>query len=197
MQNALLIATGNAHKFSEIRSFLDGVPWKLLGLRDFPPCDAPEEIGATFEANATIKATSYAARFGIPCVADDSGIVVDALGGAPGVYSARYAGEPCTDADNNAKLLEALRLVPDDERTARFVCCCALVVPGSSPHIETGVVEGRIARACRGTHGFGYDPLFIPDGHTRTFGELAPEVKAAISHRARAFEKLRAYLEGK
>jgi XTP/dITP diphosphohydrolase len=193
--NVLLIATGNTHKFAEISAFLEGVPWKLLSLRDFPACDPPQETGATFEANAVIKATSYAARFEVSCVADDSGIVVDALDGAPGVHSARYAGAACTDADNNAKLLDDLRRVPDAERTARFVCCCALVVPGSPPRVETGVVEGRIALACRGPHGFGYDPLFIPNGHAKTFGELGPEIKSAISHRARAFAKMRAYLE--
>lgn len=192
----LLIATGNPHKFDEIARFLDGVPWRLAGLREFPPCDAPEEVGDSFEANAVIKALAYCERFGVACVADDSGLVVDALDGAPGIRSARYAGDKCNDADNNAKLLAALEDVPGDKRTARFVCCCAFVTPGYAPHIERGEVEGNIAWQVTGAHGFGYDPLFVQRGYDRSFGELDPAIKAAISHRARAFEKLRAFLIG-
>jgi XTP/dITP diphosphohydrolase len=191
----LLIATGNRHKFAEIAAFLDGVPWQLVGLRDFPACDEPVEDGDSFEANALIKARAYGERFGVACVADDSGLVVDALGGAPGVYSARYAGAGCTDADNNAKLLRELDGVPDTSRGARFVCCCVVNVPGRAPHTERGTVEGRIAHAVSGIAGFGYDPLFIPEGHDRTFGELGPEIKSSISHRAEAFRMMRAYLE--
>lgn len=191
----LLIATGNPHKFGEIAAFLDGVPWRLIGLRDFPACDAPEEDGDSFEANALIKARAYGERFGVACVADDSGLVVDALGGAPGVYSARYAGADCTDADNNAKLLRELDGVQDASRSARFVCCCVLNVPGRVPHTERGTVEGRIAHAVLGVTGFGYDPLFVPQGYDRTFGELGPGIKSSVSHRAEAFRKMRGYLE--
>lgn len=191
----LLIATGNAHKFHEIAAFIEGVPWRLMSLREFPPCDAPEEDGDTFEANAAIKAVAYGERFGVACVADDSGLVVDALGGAPGVYSARYAGPGCNDADNNARLLRELEGVPDAARTARFVCCCVLNVPGRPPHAERGTVEGRIAHGNAGASGFGYDPLFVPRGYDRTFGELGPAIKSAVSHRAEAFGKMRAHLE--
>ena len=192
----LLIATGNAHKFGEIAALLHGVPWRLKSLREFPPCDAPEENGDSFEANALIKARAYAGRFGIACVADDSGLVVDALDGAPGIFSSRYAGDACTDADNNSKLLRELHDVGDTLRSGRFECCCAFIIPNQSPHVEFGSVQGRIARAPSGSSGFGYDPLFIPSGYDRSFGDLDPGVKAEISHRAQAFRKLRAYLEG-
>jgi non-canonical purine NTP pyrophosphatase (RdgB/HAM1 family) len=195
---SLLIATTSAHKFSEIAAFLDGIPWELKSLRDFPSIDAPDENGDSFEANAILKARAYCERFGVACVADDSGLVVDALDGAPGIYSARYAGEGANDQDNNAKLLAALSSIPADQRTARFVCCCALLIPGggsvAAPHIKTGTVEGHIAFETSGAHGFGYDPLFIPNGHTKSFGELGAAIKSAISHRAQAFNKLRAHL---
>ena len=217
-QVPLLIATTSAHKFTEIAEFLDGIPYELKSLRDFPAIDAPEENGDSFEANAIIKARAYGEHFGIACVADDSGLVVDALDGAPGIYSARYAGDGASDQDNNAKLLAALESVPADQRTARFVCCCALFISGvarrtetethdgdiafnatgaesnTTPHTEIGTVEGRIAFDTSGPHGFGYDPLFIPNGHNKSFGELGATIKSAISHRARAFKKLRAYL---
>ncbi|MCC6793972.1 MAG: RdgB/HAM1 family non-canonical purine NTP pyrophosphatase [Candidatus Hydrogenedentes bacterium] len=194
----LLIATTSAHKFTEIAAFLDGIPWQLKSLRDFPRIDAPEENGDSFEANAIIKARSYGDRFGVACVADDSGLVVDALNGAPGIYSARYAGEVATDHENNEKLLAALESVPSEKRTARFVCCCALLIPRTDSdvdaHVETGTVDGHIAFETSGAHGFGYDPLFIPNGHDKSFGELGPEIKSTISHRAQAFRKLRAFL---
>lgn len=195
---SLLIATTSAHKFTEIAAFLHGIPYQLKNLRDFPSIDSPKENGDSFEANAIIKARAYEERFGVACVADDSGLVVDALDGAPGIFSARYAGEGATDHDNNTKLLAALAHVPAEQRTARFVCCCALLIPraesANTPHIETGTVEGHIAFATTGAHGFGYDPLFIPNGHDKSFGELGAEIKSAISHRANAFKKLRAYL---
>jgi len=191
----LVIATGNRHKFDEIAAFLDGVSCHLSTLADHPPNEAPLEDGTTFEENAVLKARYYAARLGLACVADDSGLVVEALGGEPGIYSARYAGSGCTDADNNAKLLAALRDVPEDRRQAKFVCCAALATPEGIVHVETGTVKGRIAFAPRGEDGFGYDPLFIPEGLDRTFAELGPSVKARMSHRSRAFGKMRAYLE--
>ncbi|MCC6697449.1 MAG: RdgB/HAM1 family non-canonical purine NTP pyrophosphatase [Candidatus Hydrogenedentes bacterium] len=189
------IATGNRHKLGEIRAFLDGIPWIISGLGDHPEVEAPEEDGNTFASNAFLKARYYSQRLGMPCVADDSGISVDALGGAPGVLSARYAGPGCTDDDNNAKLLAALAHVPEESRGARFVCCAAYVDADGREHLETGTVEGRIAHAVHGGNGFGYDPLFIPEGHVHTFGELDPAVKAGMSHRSRAFRKIRAYLE--
>ncbi|MCC6488402.1 MAG: RdgB/HAM1 family non-canonical purine NTP pyrophosphatase [Candidatus Hydrogenedentes bacterium] len=191
----VVIATGNRHKLGEIRAFLDGIPWIVTGLGDHAEVDAPEEDGDTFASNAFLKARYYSKHLGLPCVADDSGIAVDALNGAPGVLSARYAGPGCTDDENNAKLLAALAHVPEEGRGARFVCCAVYVDPHGREHLETGTVEGRIACEVRGSNGFGYDPLFIPQGHMRTFGELDPAIKAGMSHRSRAFGKVRAYLE--
>lgn len=128
------------------------------------------------------------------CVADDSGIEVDALDGAPGVCSARYAGEDCTYDDNNRKLLAALESVSNEGRGARFVCCAAFVDDTGASHVELGTVEGVVARECRGTHGFGYDPVFAPRGHEKTFGEMDPEEKSGMSHRGEAFRKMSAYL---
>lgn len=194
MLDTLVIATANRHKASELAEFLDGPAWRLRTLRDFPPLPEPVEDGSSFGENAVKKASAYAAALGLPCVADDSGLEVDALNGAPGILSARYAGTPPSYEKNNRKLLEALAECAEPNRTARFVCCAALALPRGDVHVETGTVEGRIAFACRGTHGFGYDPLFIPQGYDLTFGELDPAVKRAISHRSRAFGKLREYL---
>ena len=193
----LLIATGNAHKLGEIRVLLDGLPFNVKGLPDFQPIEPAVEDGVTFEENARKKARHYAAGLGVRCVADDSGLAVDALDGKPGVWSARYAGEDASDRDNNAKLLCALEGVPGNGRTARFVCCAVLCGVDGACHIETGVVEGRIAFEVAGVHRFGYDPLFIPNGYDRTFAELGAQVKQQISHRARAFTALRAYLESR
>jgi XTP/dITP diphosphohydrolase len=195
MPETLLIGSGNRDKAAELAVLLEGLPWRVLGLKDMPPVDEPEEDGDTFEANALKKARYYGARFGTACVADDSGLAVDALGGAPGVWSARYAGEGCTYADNNAKLLRELDGTPPEQRTARFVCCAALVLPDGREHVTMGTIEGRILGACRGLGGFGYDPLFVPEDHTLTFGELDPAAKHDISHRGRAFRKMRAFLE--
>ncbi|MBN2311128.1 MAG: RdgB/HAM1 family non-canonical purine NTP pyrophosphatase [Candidatus Hydrogenedentes bacterium] len=195
MRDALLLATGNRHKVAEIQQILQGLSLAIACLADFPPIDAPVEDGHTFEENARKKAVYYSRHLRARCIAEDSGLVVDALNGAPGVFSARYAGPGATDDKNNAKLLDALAGVPKSQRTARYVCCAVLAGPAGILHTETGTVEGCIALAPRGTNGFGYDPLFIPEGHTRTFGELDPAVKQAISHRADAFHKFRAYLE--
>lgn len=195
MPEILLLGTRNQGKVRELAMLLDGLPWDVKGLDAFPPVDEPEEDGDTFEANAIKKAVYFSNCFRVACVADDSGLVVDALGGAPGVHSARYAGENSTDADRNAKLLNALKEVPASSRTARFVCCAAFVRPGAPPHTEMGKVEGHILFAPRGHDGFGYDPLFVPEGATLTFGELPPEDKMAVSHRGRAFRKLRAHIE--
>jgi len=179
----------------ELRDLLKGMPWDVQNLADYPSVEEPVEDGDTFEANAILKARYYAEAFNVCCVADDSGLVVDALNGAPGVYSARYAGQNCTYADNNTKLLKALKDVPENKRTARFVCCAATIVPGKEPHVEVGAVEGHIAMDCAGQEGFGYDPLFIPDGYTTTFAEMALDEKQKISHRGRAFRKIRLFLE--
>jgi XTP/dITP diphosphohydrolase len=194
-RRTLLIGSGNRDKAAELARLLEGLPWDVRSLKDYPAVEEPDEDGDTFEANALKKAREYGAHFEVACCADDSGLVVDALDGAPGVYSARYAGENCTYADNNAKLLKALQGIPAERRTARFVCCAALHLPDGTEHTELGTVEGRIAESCRGGNGFGYDPLFIPEGRERTFGEMTPEEKHSLSHRGRAFSMLRAYLE--
>ena len=185
MAEILLLGSGNIDKARELAVLLADLPWEVRSLKDYPDVAEPEEDGDTFEANALLKARFYGTHFGVPCVADDSGLEVDALNGAPGVYSARYAGPGCSYSDNNRKLLEAIDGVAWHERTARFRCCAALVMPdGAGTHVEMGTVEGHIAAECAGENGFGYDPLFVPNGHDATFGEMAPEAKHAISHRA-------------
>ncbi len=196
MIKTLVIASNNHDKAAELAELLRDLPWRVCSLAEFNDLpQEPEETGQTFEENAFLKASYYAERLGLPCVADDSGLEVDALHGAPGVLSARYAGPGCSYNDNNAKLLRAMEGVQDAERTARFVCCAAFVGLDDVRHVERATVEGRIAHACRGSHGFGYDPLFIPEDHTQTFGEMPPERKHELSHRGRAFRKLRSFLE--
>lgn len=210
----LVIATGNAHKVTEIQGIL-GEGFHCLGLKEFADAPAPVEDGDTFAANAVIKARSiatwlaahHADRFtgkSVHVLADDSGLEVDALDGAPGVHSARFAALDtgvagnASDADNNAKLLRLLEDVPDGRRTGRFRCTLALVPlrdPEAEPHICDGACEGRLQRTATGDAGFGYDPLFIPDGHDRSFAELGEDVKNALSHRARAVERLKAHFE--
>ncbi|MEA3364301.1 MAG: RdgB/HAM1 family non-canonical purine NTP pyrophosphatase [Candidatus Hydrogenedentes bacterium] len=194
MPETLLLGTKNEHKVAELAELLADLPWQVKGLNAFPPIPEPREDGMTFEENALLKAVYYQKASGLTCVADDSGIVVDALDAAPGVYSARYAGEGCTDAENNEKLLAELGGVPEPARTARFICCAAIAHVDGSTHSETGAVEGHIALQPRGFAGFGYDPLFIPEGYDQTFAELGASVKQRISHRARALGKLRVYL---
>lgn len=198
MAEILLIGSGNRGKAAELAGLLEGLPWEVRCLADYAPAAAPVpppvEDGLTFEENAVKKAAYFSEVFWVACLADDSGLVVDAIGGAPGIYSARYAGEAADDKANNAKLLAELDGVAEGERTARFVCYAAFVRPGEPPHVENGVAEGRIGFKPRGTGGFGYDPLFIPEGYTRTFGEMAPAEKKLISHRGRALQKMRAYL---
>lgn len=194
MDRILLIGSNNKDKAHEIRALLADSPWDVRRLADFAPVPEPEETETTCEGNALLKARYYAERFGTACVADDSGLEVDALDGAPGVYSARYAGEGCSYADNNRKLLTALEGLPAEKRHARFVCVAALVDEEGAEHVERGTVEGVIAPESRGEHGFGYDPVFIPDGFDLTFGESTPEAKAEVSHRGRAFRKLCDYL---
>lgn len=195
----LLVATRNAGKVRELsRLFasLDGM--ELVGLDQFPDVPEVHEDADTFEGNAIKKALELAHATGLATLADDSGIEVDALGGAPGVYSARYAGEHGDDEANNAKLIEALRDVEDARRTARFRCALAFADPGGPlgerVHVEHGVVEGSVLRAPRGSGGFGYDPLFLLRGDTRTTAELPADEKNAISHRAEAARKMCVFL---
>lgn len=182
----ILIATRNAHKLEEIRAMLPGIT--LVGTDAYPEVPDPEETGTTFEANAAIKAEAWSTATGLPAIADDSGLEVDALNGEPGIHSARYAGAHGDTAANNAKLLKALEGIPSEQRTARFVCALALSIPGEATQTLRGVCEGRIIDALTGTGGFGYDPLFVPNGYNDSFGVLAPEIKASLSHRARAFQ---------
>jgi len=195
VSETLLIGTGNPGKQAELALLLEGLPWSVKGLTDFPSVAVPPEDGDTFEANAVDKARYFLECFGVACVADDSGLEVEALGGAPGVYSARYSGEHANDKTNNDKLLAALDGTPESERGARFVCCIAFARPGHEVHVEIGTVKGRVAFAQQGPRGFGYDPLFVPEGHARTFAQMTPAEKLDISHRGRALRKLRAYLE--
>ncbi len=195
MPKTLLIGSNNPGKARELAELLEGLPWEVKSLRDFPPAPEPEESGTTFEENALLKARYFCERYQVAVVADDSGLEVDALNGAPGVYSARYAGEPADHAKNNEKLLDALAETPWHERTARFVCCAVFLAPDTEPHIEYGTVEGHIAMECFGGQGFGYDPLFVPEGHDRTFGEMENAEKHRMSHRGRALQKIRAYLK--
>ncbi len=195
MTEKLLIGSANLNKARELAVLLEGLPWEVVSLRDFPAIEAPEETGAAFEENAALKARYYGDAFKVTCVADDSGLMVDALDGAPGVYSARYAGNDADDAANNTKLLGELEDAPWHDRTARFVCCAAFYRPGGDVHLETGEACGHIAVSPFGENGFGYDPLFVPEGHETTFAEMTVEEKHSLSHRGRALAKLRAWLE--
>ena len=195
MPSTLLIGSNNAGKAKELAELLHGLPWVVKGLSDLPAVPEPVEDRDTFEANAELKAAYFCECFGVDCVADDSGLAVDALDGAPGVYSARYAGPECDSKKNVAKLLDALEGLPWPERTARFICCAAFQRPGGAAHIEMGLVEGHIAAAPSGDSGFGYDPVFVPAGENRTFAEMSPAEKHRLSHRGQAFGKLRAHLE--
>lgn len=195
----IVLATRNPGKLREIRGILSGVPVAVEGLDDLlrmpgvPVVPEIEETGATLEENAFIKARTVFRMTGLPAISDDSGLEVDALGGAPGVVSARYAGENVTYDDNNRKLLGALSGVPEGGRRARFRCVAAYAGPAGERAVE-GRCGGRIALGRRGAGGFGYDPLFIPDGYDRTFAELPSDIKNAVSHRAEAFRRMAEYL---
>jgi len=196
--DALVLATRNAGKLRELARIL-GTPVHLAGLDAFPGAPDVPETGATFEANALLKARAIAAYTKLPAVADDSGLCVDALNGMPGVLSARWAGRHGDDQANLSLLLAQVADVPDARRGARFVCAAALVVPADGIPSEwavTGQVEGRLIRAPRGTGGFGYDPIFQADGFDVTTAEMTPDAKDAISHRGRAFRALVPFITG-
>jgi XTP/dITP diphosphohydrolase len=197
----LLIATHSAHKLAELRELLQLEHGELIGLDEAGIEDEPDETGTTFETNARIKARFGARRTGLPTLADDSGLQVDALDGAPGVRTRRYAGPDATDADNNAKLLAALDGLPPERRGARYVCVLALALPepiagpNDAVPIRTvrGTTRGRIATEPRGSGGFGYDPIFEPEGEPpggRTFGQWSAAEKHAVSHRGRAARRM-------
>ena len=200
----LVLATRNMHKVAEVTRILTaggGGGLELLSLVDFPGAPDAAETGCTFAENALIKARAVAEFTGLPAIADDSGLSVDALNGMPGVLSARWAGGHGDDAANLQLVLAQVAEVPAGRRGARFVCAAALVVPdgvagdggagdGGVERVVHGTIEGRLTTAPRGRNGFGYDPIFVPEGEERTTAEMAPEEKDAISHRGRAFRAL-------
>jgi XTP/dITP diphosphohydrolase len=191
----LLLATSNAGKVRELAQLLEGLPLTLRNLSEFEPVPIVEETGETFDENASLKATFYGRRTGLLALADDSGLEVEALNGAPGVRSARYAGEDATDGQRVARLLEEMEGISEVERGARFVCVLALFDPAAARlRIFRGVCAGRIAATARGSQGFGYDPIFVPEGYELSFAELPTEIKQRISHRALALAGARDYL---
>jgi XTP/dITP diphosphohydrolase len=185
-----VLATRNRGKVRELHDILEGLAVELLTMDDLA-LGSPPETGATFEENALLKARAAVAATGSPALADDSGLEVDALGGAPGVLSARYAGTDGDDEANNRRLIRELDGVPHDARTARFVCAAALVLPDGREWTSRGTMEGHVIDVPRGDAGFGYDPHFVAAGETRTNAELPPDVKNTKSHRGAAFRALR------
>ncbi len=188
----VLLATRNAGKLDELRRILAPLVPELevVGLRDVPPYDEPAETEATFEDNALIKARAAVATTGLASLADDSGICVDALNGMPGVLSARWSGVEKDNARNNALLLAQLRDMPDARRGAHFACAVAFCLPGGEEHVTTARMHGAVIHQPRGSGGFGYDPLFVPTGYTRTTAELSVAEKDEISHRGQALRAI-------
>ncbi|MBS4031084.1 MAG: XTP/dITP diphosphatase [Clostridiales bacterium] len=182
----LILASHNAGKLKEFQSLLSGLPFVVTSLADYPGIPEIKETGATFAENAAIKAEAVAQYTGELSLADDSGLEVDALHGSPGVYSARFAGEPASDEANNHKLLDLLSAVPEEKRTARFRCVIAIAAPGIPTQLAEGRCDGVITLTPCGTGGFGYDPLFYVPSQGKTFAEMTAEQKNKISHRAHA-----------
>ncbi len=191
----LLIATTNGHKIREIRTLLKPLDFDFYSLLDFPNYIPPEETGKTFEENALLKALQAAKTLNMWAIADDSGLVVPALSGAPGVFSARYAGIGATDKENRQKLLQEMSKLDGLERSAYFECCIVLASPKGAEKIVKGVCEGEITKGERGGYGFGYDSLFIKHDYNQTFAELGESLKNQVSHRAKALQKLMLTLE--
>ncbi len=195
MEMKLILATGNRDKVRELAHAFAGLPVRILTRDDFPGIPEVIEDGATLEDNALKKARALAAATGLPAVADDTGLEVDALDGAPGVFSSRFAGPGATYADNVRELLRRMEGVPETRRTARFRCVIALVEPAGAEVLMEGVCEGTILGAPRGGDGFGYDPVFQVAATGRTFAEMTVEEKNAISHRGRAMARMRRLLQ--
>jgi XTP/dITP diphosphohydrolase len=189
----LVIATSNTHKLEEINYILDGVTEEILSLKNFPEIGLIRETGSSFEENALLKARTVYRYTGLFTLADDSGLEVDALNGAPGIFSARFAGREHDYGANNRKLLQELKNVPAEKRGAQFRCVVAIVGKNIEQVVQ-GIVPGHIIREVRGSGGFGYDPLFIPEGFDCTYAELTEAVKNRISHRAIAFTKAKEIL---
>ncbi len=196
LNRRVVLATLNPGKLRELARLLGDLPIELLSLADIPGATLPEETGRTYADNALLKARAAQRLTGCAALGDDSGLEVDALGGAPGVHSARFGGAGLDDAGRVALLLERLRAVPAAKRTARFRCVIALVDEGGGEHTVEGVAEGEIAAAPRGASGFGYDPVFYYPPRGRTFGELTEREKEGVSHRALAARAARALLSG-
>lgn len=190
----VVIATHNAHKVKEIKKILRGAPVRIIGLENFPAYTV-RETGKTLEANALLKARAAVRRTGQAALSDDTGLEVAALGGAPGVYSARYAGYGCTFQDNNRKLLRALAKVRGNKRRALFRCVVALARPDGTTKLFQGRCPGFITETIQGEKGFGYDPVFLPRGAKKTFAEMSAREKNRVSHRAQAFGRALAYLK--
>ncbi|HEY8823052.1 MAG TPA: XTP/dITP diphosphatase [Dermatophilaceae bacterium] len=190
----VVLATRNAHKVAELKAILDdvisGLDLEIVGVDEFPDVEDVVETGVTFAENATLKAVAVAQATGFPALADDSGLAVEVLGGSPGVFSARWAGIHGQDRANLDLLLAQLSDVPDEHRSAAFVCAAALAMPGGSVVVREGRMPGTLAREPRGSNGFGYDPILVVDGDSRTAAELSTEDKNAISHRGKAFRAL-------
>jgi XTP/dITP diphosphohydrolase len=192
---SLILATSNAGKVRELRELFREIPFELKSLQDFEQIEEVEEAGTTFEENAVLKARDFAAQTDHLALADDSGLEVESLGNAPGVLSARFAGAGTSYDLKIARLLNMLNETGESERLARFVCVMAIADPdGRTLCTARGVCDGKIATSPRGENGFGYDPIFIPEGFDRTFGELGGDVKSQISHRARAAQLIIRYL---
>jgi XTP/dITP diphosphohydrolase len=190
----LICATRNQHKTREFRELL-GDQFQIADLSNYPKIQLPEETGSTFRENAVEKALTVSRMVDKLVIADDSGLEVDALNGAPGMFSARYAGENASNIQNIEKLIQELRRKPDERRSGRFRCVIALAQNGKVREFFEGVVEGCILESPRGANGFGYDPIFQPAGFEQTFAEMMPALKNKISHRAKAVAMLRQYLE--
>ena len=190
----IVLATRNPGKAREIEAIYAHLRITWLTLDDFPGVRPAAEVGATYAENASAKAVAASSATGLPALADDSGIEVDALGGVPGVHSARFLGAAATDAERNARILDMLADIPPERRTARYRAAVAVAVPHRSVHVFEGRCEGRIATSSRGSGGFGYDPIFVPAGDARTMAEVPAETKNRISHRARALRAAEPYL---
>ncbi len=193
----LVLATKNKKKIEEIRRITSDMDIMILTSEDFPEIPEVVEDGLSFRENASKKSLAVAKYTGKTSLSDDSGLEVYALGGKPGVFSARFAGEGAEDSENFKKLLDLMKDIDDKDRKARFVCCIALTTPDFKTYFFEGTVEGSIIREPRGSNGFGYDPVFVPEGEHKTFAEMSDQEKDAVSHRGRALFKLREFLKSR
>lgn len=192
----IIIATKNRGKAAEFKTFFSGYGIETKSLLDFDEeMKDIEETGETFEENAALKAEQIRDLLSVPVLADDSGLIIDALNGRPGIFSARYAGEPKSDQANIEKVLTELQSIPGEKRTARFICVLAIAVPGKDTIFKTGYCEGNIGFRVKGSNGFGYDPIFIPEGYTQTMAQLPANEKNKISHRKNAIIQLEEWMD--